>query len=90
MDLREHLHRFRSMNYDLCTYRELESVNHFSINYVNYVQVRDLLKSKLTSINVDFYFKNILGGGDIDQKKQRRIIDFVVEFLINSGKIRDS
>ena len=87
--LREHLHRFKLVNSDLCNCGEVESVNHFLINCVNYVQARDLLKSKLTSINVDFNFKNILGGRDFDQKKQRRIVDFVVEFLISSGRIGD-
>ena len=53
----------------------------------NYQAHRQILKSKLRDIKVDFNVRSMLGGAPYDNATQFKIVGFVAEFLNKIGKL---
>jgi ribonuclease HI len=87
--LNQHLNRFQMRDSNLCTCGQVESIEHFLLDCVNYQTDRNTLKQKLQSIGINFTIKDILGGGPHSSSVQKNIVNHVANYLLSTNKLWD-
>ena len=87
--LREHMHRFKRTNSNLCHCGRVESIQHFFLQCPLFANSRTILQSQLHSIGVPVTMKCILGGGEYPPKIQYEIMQYVSLYLASTGKLME-
>ena len=85
--LMSHLARFNMSDTHLCPCNNTETVEHFLMQCPLYEDIRTEMYLKLNSLNVPMNIRNVLGGGEYNIHKQKKIQDAIASFLINSGRL---
>jgi len=81
--------RFGLVANPLCECGIYETPQHLLIDCIRYSAIRNVLKRKLEQNNIQFNFKNLLGGGEFEPQKQIFIRQYVWDFLTKIGKSND-
>ena len=82
-----HLFRINASPSPSCPCGQTETIEHFFFQCPLYAQARTILYDSLVSLNVTFSLKNILGGGDLPQEKQKIIIQNTATFIHATNKL---
>ena len=70
-----------------CFCGQSETISHIMLHCPMYNQNRNQLRNKLSALGVSINLKNLLGGGDFDCPTQKAIVENVVSYLRNIGKL---
>lgn len=85
-----HMNRFEMVESPECQYcYEPETVNHFLMECYEFFEQRLHMINKLSEINVEFNLRNILLGGDFDERKQCKIHNIFIAFIRATGRMYD-
>ena len=87
--LKQHLFCFNLADTNLCTCGKVESLSHFLLQCPKYVHEITDMQIELHKMNVSMTVRDMLGGGDYNERRQFHIVDVVAKYLLDTGRIWD-
>ena len=82
-----HLYRFRLKDSPLCSCGEEETIDHYFLICPDINQQRQNLCSHLLNLGVPMNIQNVLGGGNFDYEKQKKILNGTLKYLRDTNKL---
>ena len=82
-----HLARFRLSDTDLCACGAVDSIDHLLLHCPLLAVPRAVLSTHLLGVNVPLTVRNLLGGGPSPALLQDKIVCFLYEYLLATGRL---